>query len=245
MRRVPDRFLYRSRIFFWGFDMRHRVAHRKLGRKTEHRLALLRNLCTSLITHERLITTLPKAKELRPFAERAITLGKRALVAEVPAGALHNRRLAAAYFFSGNTNRVPDGGYKRPQAPRTAGVAALDKLFDEVAARFAERPGGYTRILKLGTRRGDGAEMALIELVGSETQEVHQEEKKDEKKKASRFFGRRKKAELKEGVPQEQPIKKKGASAKSSKKKEGLPQEQTAKKKGASTKASKRKETSQ
>ena len=225
--------------------MRHRVAHRKLGRKTEHRLALLRNLCTSLITHERLITTLPKAKELRPFAERAITLGKRALVAEVPASALHNRRLAAAYFFSGNTNRVPDGGYKRPQAPRTAGVAALDKLFDEVAARFAERSGGYTRILKLGTRRGDGAEMALIELVGSETQEVHQEEKKDEKKKARRFFGRRKKAELKEGVPQERPIKKKGASAKSSKKKEATPQEQSVKKKGASTKASKKKETSE
>ena len=102
--------------------MRHRVAHRKLGRKTEHRLALLRNLCTSLITHERLITTLPKAKELRPFAERAITLGKRALTAEAPEGALHKRRLAAAYFFTGNTNRVPDGGYKRPQAPRTAGV---------------------------------------------------------------------------------------------------------------------------
>jgi large subunit ribosomal protein L17 len=231
--------------------MRHRVAHRKLGRKTEHRLSLLRNLCTSLITHERLITTLPKAKELRPFAERAITLGKRALSAEVPAGALHNRRLAAAYFFSGNTNRVPDGGYKRPQAPRTAGVAALDKLFDEVAARFAERPGGYTRILKLGTRRGDGAEMALIELVGSETQEVHQEEKKDEKKKRS-FFGRRKKAELKEGVPQEQPVKKKGGSAKTSEKKasakkpsakEDTPQERPVKKRGASTKGSKKKGT--
>jgi large subunit ribosomal protein L17 len=190
--------------------MRHRVAHRKLGRKTEHRLALLRNLCTSLITHERLITTLPKAKELRPFAERAITLGKRALVADVPAGALHNRRLAAAYFFSGNTNRVPDGGYKRPQAPRTAGVAALDKLFDEVAARFAERPGGYTRILKLGTRKGDGAEMALIELVGSETQEVHQEEKKDDKKKARRFFSRARKQESAEAKPagDEKPAKK-------------------------------------
>ena len=225
--------------------MRHRVAHRKLGRKTEHRLALLRNLCTSLITHERLITTLPKAKELRPFAERAITLGKRALAAEVPAGALHNRRLAAAYFFSGNNNRVPDGGYKRPQAPRTAGVAALDKLFDELASRFAERPGGYTRILKLGTRRGDGAEMALIELLGSETKQVHEDEKKEEKKKGRRFFGRHKKAELKEGVPQEQPIKKKGASAKSSKKKEAMPQEQPAKKKGAFTKASKRKETSE
>ena len=224
--------------------MRHRVAHRKLGRKTEHRLALLRNLCTSLITHERLITTLPKAKELRPFAERAITLGKRALAAEAPESALHNRRLAAAYFFTGNTNRVPDGGYKRPQAPRTAGVAALDKLFDELASRFAERPGGYTRILKLGTRRGDGAEMALIELLGSEAKKVHEDEKKEEKKKGRSFFGRRKKAELKEGVPQEQPIKKKGASVKSSKKKEG-PQEQPVKKKGASTKASKRKEKSE
>lgn len=207
-------------------------------------MALLRNLCTSLITHERLITTLPKAKELRPFAERAITLGKRALAAEVPAGALHNRRQAAAYFFTGNNNRVPDGGYKRPQAPRTAGVAALDKLFDELASRFAERPGGYTRILKLGTRRGDGAEMALIELLGSEAKEVHEDEKKEEKKKGRSFFGRRKKAELKEGVPQEQPIKKKGVSAKSSKKKESKP-EQPGKKKGASGKASKRKEPSE
>jgi large subunit ribosomal protein L17 len=138
---------------------------------------------------------LPKAKELRPFAERAITLGKRALAAEVPEAALHKRRLAAAYFFTGNTNRVPDGGYKRPQAPRTAGVAALDKLFDELASRFAERPGGYTRILKLGTRRGDGAEMALIELLDSEAREVHEEEKKDEKKKGRRFFSRGKKKE--------------------------------------------------
>ena len=224
--------------------MRHRVAHRKLGRKTEHRLALLRNLCTSLITHERVITTLPKAKELRPFAEHAITLGKRALVAEAPEKALHNRRLAAAYFFSGNNNRVPDGGYKRPHAPRTAGVAALDKLFDEVASRFATRPGGYTRILKLGARRGDGAEMALIELLGSEAKEAHAEEKKEEKSKGRRFFGRRKKAELKEGVPQEQPIRKK-ASAKSSKKKEDIAEEQPVKKKGASTKPSKRKNASE
>ena len=174
--------------------MRHRVAHRKLGRKTEHRLALLRNLCTSLITHERLITTLPKAKELRPFAERAITLGKRALAAEAPETALHNRRIASAYFHTGNANRVPDGGYKRPHAPRTAGVAALEKLFGELAERFSERPGGYTRILKLGARRGDGAEMALIELVGSEKKVTHQEEKKEEKKKSRRFFGRGNKA---------------------------------------------------
>ena len=195
--------------------MRHRVAHRKLGRKTEHRLALLRNLCTSLITHERLITTLPKAKELRPFAERAITLGKRALAADAPESALHNRRLAASYFFGGNTNRVPDGGYKRPQAPRTAGVAALDKLFDEVASRFAERPGGYTRILKLGTRRGDGAEMALIELLGSEAKTVHEDDKKEEKKKSRRFFGRGKKKDEAEAksAGEEKPAKKTAKSA--------------------------------
>jgi len=174
--------------------MRHRVAHRKLGRKSDHRKALLRNLCTSLIVHERLITTLPKAKELRPFAERAITLGKRALNSEAPASALHARRLAASYFFSGNGNRVPDGGYKRPRAPRTAGVLALDKLFGDVAGRFVDRPGGYTRILKLGVRRGDGAEMALIELIGSETKPAHKEEKTEEKRSLRRFFGRGKKA---------------------------------------------------
>lgn len=198
--------------------MRHRVAHRKLGRKTEHRLALLRNLCTSLITHERLITTLPKAKELRPFAERAITLGKRALAADVPASALHNRRLAAAYFFTGNTNRVPDGGYKRPHAPRTAGVSALDKLFDELASRFAERPGGYTRILKLGTRRGDGAEMALIELLGSEAKQVHEDEKPEEKKKGRRFFSRGKKKEAEAPAPADKPAKKTANPAAASKK---------------------------
>jgi large subunit ribosomal protein L17 len=150
--------------------MRHKVANRKLGRKTEHRLSMLRNLCTSLIVKERLITTLPKAKELRPFAERAITLGKRGLAADTPEVKVHLRRQAAAYFHSGNSNRTPDGGYKRPRAPRTAGVAAVDKLFDEIASRYTERPGGYTRILKLGPRRGDGAEMALIELIGSEVQ---------------------------------------------------------------------------
>jgi large subunit ribosomal protein L17 len=174
--------------------MRHRVAHRKLGRKSDHRKALLRNLCTSLIVHERLITTLPKAKELRPFAERAITLGKRALNSEAPASALHARRLAASYFFTGNNNRVPDGGYKRPRAPRTAGVLALDKLFGDVAGRFIDRPGGYTRILKLGVRRGDGAEMALIELIGSETKPAHKEEKTEEKRSLRRFFGRGKKS---------------------------------------------------
>ncbi|HYP27934.1 MAG TPA: 50S ribosomal protein L17 [Blastocatellia bacterium] len=202
--------------------MRHRVAHRKLGRKTEHRIALLRNLCTSLIVHERLITTLPKAKELRPFAERVITLGKRALTADAPEAALHARRLAAGYFYSGNTNRIPDGGYKRPQAARTAGVLAVEKLFDELAARFADRPGGYTRILKLGARKGDGAEMALIELVGSEAKAAKEEAKPEEKKKR-RFFGRGKKAgdaEAKADDKPAKPAKKASASggAKASKK---------------------------
>jgi large subunit ribosomal protein L17 len=171
--------------------MRLRVANRKLGRKTEHRISLLRNLCTSLIVHERLITTLPKAKELRPFAERAITLGKRALLSEAPEDALHARRRAARFFHHGNVNRVPDGGYKRPRAPRTAGVQALDKLFQDIAGRFVDRPGGYTRILKLGARKGDGAEMALIELVGSEEKPAHREEKKEQKRR--RFFRREKK----------------------------------------------------
>ena len=221
--------------------MRHRVAHRKLGRKTEHRIALLRNLCTSLITHERLITTLPKAKELRPFAERAITLGKRALAAEEPASALHKRRLAAAYFFAGNTNRVPDGGYKRPHAPRTAGVAALDKLFDDIAARFAERPGGYTRILKLGARRGDGAELALIELVGSEVKEAHDDQKQEEKKKPRRFFGRAKKessgAKTSGGDKPHKKSAKPSASGSSSSKKESAGEEPKSKGRRAEKKA--------
>jgi large subunit ribosomal protein L17 len=138
--------------------MRHLNAHRKLGRTSAHRKSLLRNLATSLILHERLITTLPKAKELRPFVEKAITLGKR--------GDLHARRLAAGYFHAGNQNWNQGPRGKRPE--RTAGVAALSKLFDVVAARFNERPGGYTRIIKLGKRKGDGAELALIELLGSE-----------------------------------------------------------------------------
>jgi large subunit ribosomal protein L17 len=159
--------------------MRHLVAHRKLGRTSSHRRALLRNLCTSFVLHERIITTLPKAKELRPFAERAVTLGRRAYAArqaEQPEAALQATRLAAAYFFPGNT-----GGESRqhsPKAKRTAGVAALQKLTGELAERFADRPGGYTRILKLGRRKGDGAELALIEFIGSEGKKAVAEEKK-------------------------------------------------------------------
>jgi large subunit ribosomal protein L17 len=128
--------------------MRHNVGHRKLGRVTEHRIAMLRNQATALIRHERIETTIPKAKELRPFVERLITIAKRGVASGDANGkALHARRLVAAELVD---------------------KAVVSKLFDEVAPRFAERPGGYTRILRIGFRRGDSAEVAQVELVGSE-----------------------------------------------------------------------------
>ena len=120
--------------------MKHRVAGRKLGRTSMHRLALLRNLSTELFRHERIRTTLMKAKELRPFAEKLITLSKRET--------LHARRLVLRDIHD---------------------KEVVSKMFDTISSRFAQRPGGYTRIVKLGPRRGDNAEMALIELIGAET----------------------------------------------------------------------------
>jgi large subunit ribosomal protein L17 len=119
--------------------MRHGKALRKLGRTTEHRIALLRNLSTALFDKERITTTLVKAKELRPFAEKLITLARR--------DDLHSRRMAARDI----QDRV-----------------VLKKLFDTLGPRFSQRPGGYSRILKLGWRHGDGSELALVELLGSE-----------------------------------------------------------------------------
>jgi large subunit ribosomal protein L17 len=116
--------------------MQHNRAGRKLGRTTSHRRALFRNQLASLFTHERITTTLPKAKDLRPLAEKMVTLGKR--------GGLHARRLAL--------KSLPDAG-------------VVKKLFDEIAPRFKDRVGGYTHILKLGRRPGDGAEMAIIEFI--------------------------------------------------------------------------------
>ena len=116
--------------------MRHRSKGKQLGRTYTHRKATLRNLATSLFRHERIETTTAKAKELRPFAERLITLARR--------GDLHARRLAG--------RNIQDRD-------------VLGKLFDDIAPRYTERPGGYTRILKLGNRKGDAAEMSLIELV--------------------------------------------------------------------------------
>ncbi len=121
--------------------MRHRKKGRQLSRTASHRKALLRNMATSLFRHGRISTTTAKAKELRPYAEKLITLAKR--------GDLHAKRLAAR---------------------KIADREVLVSLFDDIGPRFAERAGGYTRILKLGHRRGDGAEVAMIELVGEEQQ---------------------------------------------------------------------------
>jgi large subunit ribosomal protein L17 len=128
--------------------MRHRVAHRKLGRVTEHRISMLRNQATALLRHEHLTTTVPKAKELRPFVERLITIAKRGNADGAANGkALNARRLVM-----------------RDLQDRDVVI----KLFDTLAPRFASRPGGYTRLLRLGFRRGDAAEIAQVELVGSE-----------------------------------------------------------------------------
>ena len=142
-----------------------------MGRTSAHRKSMLRNLATSLINaqDERIITTLPKAKELRPFVERAITLSRHATNLSGDnreAQAVHLRRQAATFFHSGNRQqKVSTGRRGQERAPRTAGVLALRRLFDELGERFKDRPGGYTRIIKLGRRDGDNAELAIIELV--------------------------------------------------------------------------------
>jgi len=131
---------------------------------------MLRNLATSLINsrEDRIVTTLPKAKELRPFVEKAITLSRRAASLEgstAEVSGLHLRRQAAAFFHAGNYRRALATRRGQTPPPRTAGVAAIRRLFDELGERFKDRPGGYTRIIKMGRRTGDGAELAIIELV--------------------------------------------------------------------------------
>jgi large subunit ribosomal protein L17 len=137
--------------------MRHLLKGRKLGRTTAHREMLLRNLVTSLVEKERVRTTVAKAKETRPVAEKMITLGKK--------GTLHARRQALAFLTK---------------------EEAVTRLFETVAPRFKERPGGYTRIVKLGPRKGDGAEMAVIELLGSEYKKKAKKKDKDKKTKAAK-----------------------------------------------------------
>lgn len=172
--------------------MRHLKAHRKLGRTTEHRMSMLRNLAVSLINSrdERIVTTLPKAKELRPFVERAITLSRKASNLEgddTGPRALHLRRQAAGFFHAGNMQAGALSG-KRGQvrAPRTAGMAALKRLFDELGERYKDRPGGYTRIFKLGRRAGDNAEIAIIELVDNQGERAALEAAKKRKPAASK-----------------------------------------------------------
>jgi large subunit ribosomal protein L17 len=131
--------------------MRHRKAGYKLGRNPAHRRATLRNLVTNVIERERVHTTVARAKAARPIVERMITLGKR--------DTLHARRQAAAFLTT---------------------PAATQKLFETLAPRFGDRPGGYTRLVRAGFRIGDGAELAILELVGSE---LVKKEKKGKKEK--------------------------------------------------------------
>lgn len=119
--------------------MKHKISARKLGRTSSHREAMFRNMVTSLFEHERIVTTKEKAKELRPIAEKMISLAKR--------GDLHARRQALSYIRSKDI---------------------VEKLFTDIQEQFAERKGGYTRILQTGVRKGDNASMAIIELVGYE-----------------------------------------------------------------------------
>jgi large subunit ribosomal protein L17 len=131
--------------------MRHKVAGFKLGRTTSHRRSLLRNLATSLLLEERIETTVPKAKALRPIVEKMITLGKK--------GDLQARRQAHSYLMTS---------------------AAVDKLFDTIGPRFGDRDGGFTRITRAGWQKGDGAEKAFIELIGSEKLIEEKKEKRAE-----------------------------------------------------------------
>ena len=171
--------------------MRHGMVNRKLGRTTSHRLAMFRNQLASLIENERIVTTLPKAKELRPLIERLVTLGKN--------DSVHARRNAA--------KQVNDD-------------TLVAKLFETIGPRFADRPGGYTRIIKLGSRRGDAAEMAILEFVGYELPT----EKKTESPAAAAPTRGKKKKEQPEAEAEAKPAgeeKKKPAKKKAAAKDEG------------------------
>lgn len=163
--------------------MRHGMANRKLGRTSSHRKAMFRNQLTSLIKSERIVTTLIKAKELRPLIEKMITLGK--------VDSVHNRRNAARTLSED---------------------AVVQKLFEDISPRFTERPGGYTRIVKLGPRRGDGAEMAILEFVDYTL--ASSTPSKDQKKASSKKAP----AETKSETDEEKP--KKAASKKAAAKKD-------------------------
>jgi large subunit ribosomal protein L17 len=162
-------------------------------------MSMLRNLATSLINsrEDRIVTTLPKAKELRPYVERAITLSRRAAALEGDRAeviSVHLRRQAASFFHAGNYRRAITTRRGQTPPPRTAGVAALTRLFDELGERFKDRPGGYTRIIKMGRRSGDGAELAIIELVDNARDK---EAKNTGRKRAAKGSSKKKSAETK------------------------------------------------
>jgi len=169
--------------------MRHGMVNRKLGRTSSHRLALFRNQLASLIEHERIVTTLPKAKELRPLAEKLITLARN--------DSVHNRRQAA--------RSVPSD-------------ALIAKLFDTIGPRFATRPGGYTRIIKLGARRGDAAERAILELVERSAEATEAKAESTEKAKPAAKKKAAPKAEkVEEPADDEKPKRAKKAAPKAEK----------------------------
>ena len=195
--------------------MRHRVAGRKLGRTSEHRLAMLRNMSTALFEREKIKTTLAKAKALRPFAEKLVTMSKRET--------LHARRQVLRHI-------------KDPKV--------VAKLFDSLSARYAQRPGGYTRIIKLGPRRGDHAEMAIVELVGAEDVTAggaaEEEGKKATKEKGTKKTATKKKAAAKKTAKKKTAAKatepkaaKKPAAKKPAAKKKSKAKKKTAAKSGA------------
>jgi len=184
--------------------MRHGMINRKLGRTSAHRNALFRNQLASLIDKERIITTLPKAKELRPQIERLITLAR--------TDSVHNRR----------------------QAVRVVDESMVAKLFDTLGPRFSDRPGGYTRIIKLGPRRGDAAEIAILEFVDFKLEAEVKEEEPAKKAKAAPKKAKTK-AEPAEDEEEEAP-KKKPAKKAAPKKKEAddKPKKKTTTKKKSS-----------
>lgn len=142
--------------------MRHKVHGRRLSRDTGHRNALRRNLIADLLVFEQITTTEAKARTIRPAAEKMITLAKRGLAgAEGEAStAIHARRLAAARLPNTRTMETEDGTFEE--------VDVVRKLFEEIAPRYADRPGGYTRMVKIGRRSGDNADMAVLMLVEDE-----------------------------------------------------------------------------
>ncbi len=163
--------------------MRHAVKGRKLGRTSSHREALFRNQLQSLVEKEKIVTTLPKAKELRPIAEKVITHGKH--------GTMHDRRWVLRWILKRDL---------------------VKKVFDEIAPRFTERPGGYLRIVKLGPRQGDGAEMAVLELV--ERAEAAAPEPPADEKKAKKKAAPKKEQPKSEAKPKREPKEAKKVSTK-------------------------------